>query len=444
MSASLRLRPGLVVFAVLLASAAPFAEDWPEFRGAGRRGVWTETGIVDRLPAEGLKVLWRAPVKAGYSGPAVSGGRVFITDFIPSDATGLRGSERLLCLDEKTGKLLWKQEWDVSYGGFAFTNGPHATPTVDGDRVYVLGTGGALLAFNAGSGEILWRKNYIKDYRADFATYGFSSSPIVDGDRLIALLSNTPDAKVIAFDKVTGKEIWRALKGEGEIGSSQPILVDIGGTRQLIVWDTTSVTSLNPVTGATYWAQPFKSSMNIAMAHTGNRLLMSTFYEGPLMLELDEKKPGARVLWKGNGTSEIDTDKLHATLTTPIIDGSHVYGICSYGQLRALDATTGERIWESQAATVERVRWASAQVVQHGDRVFITNDRGELVLARFIPAGYQEISRAQLLKPTTDPRGRRKLGAVNWSHPAYANKHVYARNDEELVAVSLAADDYQR
>jgi outer membrane protein assembly factor BamB len=438
-----RLRLVLVVAGLLLAAATPFAEDWPEFRGAGRRGVWTETGIVDRFPAAGLKVLWRTPVKAGYSGPAVSRGRVFITDFVPTDATGQRGSERLLCLDEKTGKLIWQQSWDVSYGPFAFTNGPHATPTVDGDRVYALGTAGTLVALNAATGQILWRKDFVKDLRADYATYGFSNAPIVDGDRLIALISHTPDAKVMAFDKITGKEIWRALNTPGEIGDSHPILIEAGGTRQLIVWDTAAVTSLNPVTGATYWAQPFRSSMNIAMAHSGARLLMSTFYEGPLMLELDEKRPAARVAWKGTGTSEIETDKLHATLTTPIIDGNYIYGICSYGQMRALDAKTGERIWESQAATAERARWASAQIVQHGDRVFITNDRGELILARLTPTGYQEISRTQLLKPTTDPRSRRKLGAVNWTHPAYANKHIYVRNDEELIAVTLAAEDYR-
>ena len=455
MGASPRLRLGLLLAGLLLAAAGvptarsvrggvgatPFAEDWPEFRGAGRRGVWSETGILDRFPADGLKVLWRAPVKAGYSGPAVAGGRVFLTDFVP--IAGPRGTERMLCFDEKTGKLLWKQEWEASYGPFAFTNGPHATPTVDGDRVYALGTAGTLVAMNAATGEVLWKKDYIKDFRAEFSTYGFSSSPIVDGDRLIALISKTPDSKVIAFDKVTGKEIWRALRTEGEIGSSQPILIESGGTRQLIVWDTTGVSSLNPVTGATYWEQPFRSDMNITMVHSGTRLLMSTFYQGPLMLELDEKRPAARVLWKGNGTSEIDTDKLHATLTTPIIDGDYVYGICSYGQLRALNARTGERLWETQAVTVERARWASAQIVRHGDRVVITNDRGELILARLTPAGYQEMSRTQLIKPTTDPKNRRKLGAVNWSHPAYANKHIYARNDEELIAVSLASDDYR-
>ena len=438
----LRLQLGLVVVSVLISAAGPLADDWPEFRGAGRRGAWKETGILDRFPKGGLKVLWRAPVKAGYSGPVVAAGRVFLTDFVP--IKGLRGTERLLCLDEKTGKLLWKHEWDAFYGPFANTNGPHATPTVDGDRVYALGTAGTLLAMNAVTGEVLWRKDFVKDFHADFATYGFSSAPIVDGDRLIAFISHTPDAKVFAFDKMTGKEIWRALGTEAEIGTSQPLLIEAGGARQLIVWDMASVTSLNPVTGATYWAQPFRSGINFAMVHSGARLLISTFEEGPLMLELDQERPGARVLWKGHGTSEISTDKLHASISTPIIDGDYIYGICSYGQLRALDARTGERIWESQAATVERVRWTSAQLVQHGDRVFITNDRGELILARLTPTGYQEISRSPLIKPTSDPRGRfRKLGAVYWSHPAYANKHIYARNDEELIAVTLGADDYR-
>ena len=155
-------------------------------------------------------------------------------------------------------------------------------------------------------------------------------------------------------------------------------------------------------------------------------------------------RPASRVLWRGSSTSEISTDKLHAVTTAPIIQGDYIYGICSYGQLRGLDARTGERLWESQAVTVERARWASAQLVQYGDRVFITNDRGELILARLTPTGYEEISRTPLLKPTTNPRGRRKLGAVNWTSPAYANRRIYVRNDEELIAVSLAQADYSR
>jgi outer membrane protein assembly factor BamB len=443
-SADSRLRWVLLVAGALSATAGLFADDWPEIRGSGRRGVWTETGILDRFPEGGLKVVWRAPVKNGYSGPAVAGGRVLLSDFVRS--VGSRGVERIMAFDEQTGKLLWTQEWDVNYGSAGFENGPHATPTLDGDRAYALGATGVLVALNAGSGKILWRKDYVKDYGADLGQFGVSSAPVVDGDRVIALIGGPPDAKVVAFDKLTGKEIWRVGRVTSPVGASQPMIIEAGGARQLIVWDATAITSLNPVTGAIYWEQPFRgaSEMNIAMAHNGSRLLVSTFYEGPLMLELDANRPAARVLWRGNSTSEISTDKLHAVITAPIIDGDYIYGICSYGQLRALDARTGERLWESQAVTVERARWASAQFVQHGDRVFITNDRGELILARLTPAGYQEISRTPLLKPTTNPRVRRTLGGVNWMAPAYANRRIYVRNDEELIAVSLAQADYSR
>jgi outer membrane protein assembly factor BamB len=122
-----------------------------------------------------------------------------------------------------------------------------------------------------------------------------------------------------------------------------------------------------------------------------------------------------------------------------VIDGDYVYGICALGQLRCLRRDTGERVWETQAVTVERARNASAWIVRHGDRVFISNDRGELIIARLRPTGYEEISRAKMIKPTSTPGARRELGAVNWSHPAYANRHVIARNDEEVIRVSLDA-----
>jgi hypothetical protein len=158
------------------------------------------------------------------------------------------------------------------------------------------------------------------------------------------------------------------------------------------------------------------------------------------MLTLDEKRPAASVLWKGKSNSEIQTDGLHAVIATPVIDGDYIYGICSYGQLRGLNARTGERLWETQAFTKERRRWVSGFIVRHGDRYFMNNDRGDLVIAKMSPQGYEEISRTSLIKPTTPPENRRELTYVNWVHPAYANKHLYTRNDEEIIAVSLAKD----
>jgi outer membrane protein assembly factor BamB len=437
----------LVLAAALaaLTGAAVAAEDWPEIRGKGRLGVWTETGILEKFPAGGLKILWRTPVRAGFSGPAVAAGRVFVMDFV--ETTRPRGSERALALDEKTGKILWTHEWEVDYRGMSYGLGPRATPTVDGNRVYVAGADGKLFCLDAASGAVIWKKDYVADYGADRSKWGwdwgFSSSPIVDGPRLIALVGGRPDAKVVAFDKLTGKEIWRALSSESELGVAQPIIITAGGTRQLIVWYPGAVASLDPATGRQYWEQPYKvgASMTVSTpVQSGSVLFFTNFYDGPLMLALDDRKPAATVLWKGKSDNEIQTDGLHSTTATPVIVGDYIYGICSYGQFRCLRVKTGERIWESQLVSKERVRWASGQIVRHGDRLFINNDRGELIIVKPGPEGYQEISRTFLLEPTSPPGNRRELVSVNWSHPAYANRRIYARNDKEIIAASLAAD----
>jgi outer membrane protein assembly factor BamB len=158
-----------------------------------------------------------------------------------------------------------------------------------------------------------------------------------------------------------------------------------------------------------------------------------------MMLELDGAKPAARVLWNRHGTNEINTDGLHALVCTPAIRDGFIYGICSYGQFRCLNETTGDRVWETQEVTREKARWATGFIVQNGTRYFINNDRGELIIAELKPDGFHEISRAGLLKPTTGRGGRRELGSVNWVHPAYANRHLFTRNDEELISVSLEA-----
>ena len=362
------------------------AEDWPEWRGKGRRGIWNESGNLDNFSEKGLTVSWRTPIHGGFAGPAVAADRVFVTDFEPS--AGLKGTERALCLDEKSGKILWTRTWNANYGGISYPIGPRATPTVDGDRVYIVG--------------------------------------------------GQPDAKVMAFDKMTGKEIWRALPADSEQGYCQPVIFEVGGIRQLIIWHPAAVVSLDPATGKVYWQQPFRINMGMTLATpvlSGSRLLVSSFYNGSMLLELVGK--AANILWKGKSKSEIETDGLHAVINTPVIEGDYIYGICSYGQFRCLSLKTGERVWETIEVTKEKARWASGLIVRQGDRYFINNDRGELIIAKLSPQGYQEISRTQLIKPTTNSGNRRELGAVNWSHPAYANRCIFARNDEEIISVSL-------
>ena len=430
---------GLVVG--LTAVAGVHAEDWPEFRGKGRLGVWNESGILERFPDQGLDIVWRTPINRGYAGPAVADGRVFLTDF--DRTSGMVGIERVVCLDEQTGEVLWTHQWEANYAGISWDEGPRATPTVDGDRVYVQGAAGMLVALTADTGDVLWTRSYREEYGSDVPIFGFSSSPLVDDQRLIALVGGEPDAKVVAFDKMTGAELWRALSSsESGPGVGQPIIIHASGVRQLIIWHPSAVASLDPVTGVVYWEQPFVVGYDMTVAvpvHAGRNLFVTTFYQGPLMLTLDADRPEAEVQWKGQSESEILTDGLHSVLATPVIQDGYIYGFGSYGQLRCLVADTGERVWESQVATGERARWASAFIVRHEDRFFINNDRGDLIIARLSPEGYEEISRTHLIAPTSRPGNRRELGTVNWSHPAYANRRIYARNDEEVIAASLAA-----
>jgi outer membrane protein assembly factor BamB len=155
------------------------------------------------------------------------------------------------------------------------------------------------------------------------------------------------------------------------------------------------------------------------------------------MFTLDAAKPDATMLWKGASESEIKTDGLHSLISTPVIDGDYIYGVCSYGQFRCLNAKTGERIWETMAVTKENARWSMAHIVKYKDRYLINNDKGELIIARLSPKGYEEISRTQLIKPTSNSGNKRELGVVQWSHPAYANGFIIIRNDEEILSAAL-------
>ncbi len=449
---SIRLRQaGLIVAAATLLSTPLLANDWPEWRGAGRHGVWSETGIVEGVP-DTLNVKWRVPVSSGYSGPAVADGRVFITDWVEDpESRTMDGTERAMALDEDTGEVLWTREWPTSYRMLmaSYAIGPRATPTVDDDRVYVVGAAGDFYCLDAATGEVQWEKHYIEDYDSFIPTWGVASSPIVDGDRVINVVGGEPGGLVVAWNKHTGDEVWRSLDVEGEMGYGQPIIIEAGGARQLIVWHAAALVSLNPENGELYWEEEWEAGSGMSVAtpvHSGSYLLVTQFYRGSLMMRLDQDRPDAELLWRGQSRSEMpeETDGLHALITTPLIEGDYIYGVGSYGELRGLDATNGERLWMSDQM-VAQARWGTAFMVKQGDRYLVNNDDGFLISAQFTPDGYVEQARTKLIEPTGDAAfGARRFGQrpINWTHPAYANGHVFHRNDNELIKASLSADDY--
>jgi len=425
------------------------ADDWPQWLGPQRDGVWREAGIIEKFPEGGPTVRWRTPIGAGYAGPSVAKGRVFVCDRVTPDPAlkrndnfnraQLQGSERVLCLDEATGTILWKHEYDCPYD-LAYPSGPRTTPVVSDGKVYTLGAEGHLLCFDSGKGTVLWSREFKKDFNAKTPVWGFSANPLLDGKKLICVAGGAGSIAV-AFDKDTGKELWRALSAR-EPGYCPPMIYEFGGTRHLIIWHPESVNSLDPETGKVNWSVPFeiRSGLSIPTPRkVGDQLFITSFYNGPMLLKVG--RTSADIVWRGSSNSERNTDKLHSIMTTPFIEDGHIYGVCSYGQLRCLKLDSGERLWDTLKVTGAtganngaNDRWCNAFLVKHGDRYFIANERGDLIIAKLTPKGYEELSRAHLVEATNPSPVR----GVVWSHPAFANKSVYFRNDKEIACFSLA------
>jgi len=432
---------------LLVSCSSIAAADWPQWMGPNRDGVWSETGIVEKFPDGGPKVLWRTPIGAGYAGPAIVGNRVFVMDYqtkgdIKNEnftrLTKFDGLERVLCLNADDGKVVWKHEYPKKYT-ISYPSGPRCTPTVHDGKVYALGAEGDLKCLNADTGDVIWKKDFVKDYSAKSPMWGFCGHPLVDGDKLICIVGGK-DAAVVAFNKNDGKEIWRSLKSQ-EPGYSAPTMIEAGGVRQLLIWHSESLNALDPETGKTLWSAPLAARMAMGIMSPrkdGDFLFAGAVWGTAVSLKLDPTKPAVTEAWRGVSNSK--GKGLYPMNMTPFVENGIIYGVDHPGQMRAVQISDGKQLWESwlpvtgKTEVETKVNCGTAFVVKNGDRFFIFNELGELVIAKMDPKGYSELGRAKLLEPTGVYSGRN----VVWSHPAFANRCCYARNDKEIVCVSLA------
>jgi len=423
---------GASIVVILSLAAAAQADDWPQWRGPTRDGVWRETGLIEKFSGPQVPIVWRVPVGAGYSGPTVAAGRVYLTDRVVEPVQ----QERVLCFDQATGKPVWSYVYDCVYR-VGYPAGPRANVTVADGRAYALGTMGHLHAFDAATGKLLWKHDLNAVYRIAMPIWGISGAPLVEGDLLIVQVGGQA-ACIVAFDRATGAERWRALDDTASYAA--PILVEQAGKKVVVCLTGESVAGLDPQTGRVYWRHPFPPSrMPIGIStpiYDAGRLFVTSFYDGSLLLKLADDGPTVTEVWRRKGFDEKHTDALHSIISTPLFLGDYVYGVDSYGELRCLNAADGERVWENLSA-VPTARWSTIHFVRNADKIWMFNERGELIIARLSPAGYEELSRAKLIEPTREQLGQR--GGVCWSHPAFADRRVYIRNDQELVCGELAA-----
>lgn len=438
------LRSFLPVVAVgLFSSSFAVAEDWPQWRGPQRDGVWRESGIVDSIPKDGLPVTWRVPVGLGYAGPAVADGKVFLADYekisgtiknSPGGVAELTGNERLRCFDVKTGKELWTTKYDQPYK-LSYPAGPRCTPTVDGDHVYFLGAEGHLGCYQTSDGNEVWSKNLNQEYNTKSPFWGHSAHPLVYGDLLVCIVGGEGSIAV-AFNKKTGQEVWRALNAP-EQGYCPPTLIKHAGVDQLLIWTPTTLNSLNPKTGDAYWSLPFQPQFGMSVTmpvKLGNKLYVSGIGAVGAVIELDDSKPGAKFVWKGNTKNAI-----YSCNSTPFLEDGMMYGCdINTGALVGASLEDGERLWSTTAGTNGNPRGdrhATSYLVKQNDHFWLFTETGDLVLANLSPKGYDELGRFHVLEPTNEAFSR----DVVWSHPAFAEKSLFARNDRELVRVDLSS-----
>lgn len=436
-----RIRFALVAMCMLVNTTA--AGDWPQWMGPDRDGVWQESGIVRSIPADGLPMKWRVAAGLGYAGPAVADGRVFLMDYElasgdiannPGAKDKLTGRERLRCLDAETGDVLWEQAYDQPYT-VSYGSGPRATPTVDGDRVYALGAEGRLTCAHVESGDVLWSKDFKAEYGATTPHWGHSAHPLVVGDLLVCLVGGSGSA-VVAFNKQTGEEVWKALSAN-DAGYCPPTLADTTDPAVLLIWLPDSVHGLDPQSGDVHWSVELKPDygMSIAAPAVEDQLVyVSGVVNHSVLLQLSDNGKSADELWRGRGMTSISCSH-----SGPIIVDDTIYGCDDKGWLRAVDLKTGERLWETLDATTgaRPAGYATVFLVRNGDRFYLFNDSGDLIVAALTRDGYQEHGRFHVLEPTSDAFGR----PVVWSHPAFAERCVFARNDKEIVCVSLRASE---
>lgn len=421
--------------AACLGAASPHpGDEWPQWRGARRDGVWRETGLVEKFSSAEIPLKWRAPIGAGFSGPTIAAGRVYVSDRLTEPAE----AERVHCFEWQTGRRLWTHSYPCRYGDIGYKAGPRASVLVEDGRAYSLGAVGHLVCLDAENGTLLWGRDLRTEYKIRMPDWGIAAAPLVEGDLLIVQIAGQDNACLCAFDKRTGAPRWQALPDLASY--SAPIVVDQAGHRVLICQTGDRVVGVDPRDGRLYWEYPLPwKSWPIGIPTpvvAGDLVLISNASQGSLVMRLAADKPEMKVLWHLRRQDVPDKKALHCLNSTPYVEGDHIYGADQRGVLRCLHLLTGQQVWEDNSA-VHEDRFATVHLVQNGPRTWLFNERGELIIARLTPDGFHEISRAKLIDPTVEQAQLR--GGVAWSHPAFAYRHVFARNDKELVCADLAA-----
>lgn len=386
------------------------ADDWPQYLGAGRDGVYRGAALADSWPAAGPRLLWQRPVGAGFSGPIVVGDKVLLFHRVKNE-------EVLEAMSVATGAPTWRYAYPTAYrDDFGFDEGPRAVPVAVGGIVYTFGAEGQLHAVGVADGKKRWSEDTFARFKIKKAFFGAAGSPLVEDGRVIANVGGK-GAGIVAFEAGTGKVLWTATDDEASYSSG--VSATIGGRKLAVFLTRAGLVGLDPTNGAVAFRRPWRAriaaSVNVASPIvTSDRVFVSAEYG-----------PGAGLL-RVDGSNLVDVwaglDSMTTHYATPVVSDGILYGYHGRQEfgpsLRAVELSTGKVRWSQD-------QFRAGSLILANNRLVIVREGGELVLADATPDAFRVRARAQILPATVR------------AFPALANGVLYVRNENTLVAIDL-------
>lgn len=389
---------------LLLAASPAFADDWPQWRGPQRNGISAETGWLDAWPEAGPPVAWRAEVGTGFSSFAVAGGRVFTLG-------NAEHVDTLFCLDAAKGTELWKHSYPSDLGDRFFEGGPTSTPTIEGDRVYILGRWGDAFCLEAATGKVLWSTNVHKEAGVRTPGWGYAGSPLVHGELLVL---NVGEAG-LALEKSTGKVRWKSA--DKDSGYSTPLPVKRGDAWLALLGSGASYLAVDLATGREAWRVKWVTQYGCNAADPvvdGDRAFISTGYgRGGALLKLKDGDPD--VAWQNK--------VMRNQMNSSVLIGGHLYGLDGDtgrgAELKCVEFATGGEKWSVAGL-------GAGSLMAADGRLIVLSEKGELLVAPVSEERFRPSARAQVLKGKC------------WTVPVLANGRILVRSAEgEVVCLDV-------
>lgn len=408
-----------VLAALILVNATwVFAGDWPQWRGPMRNGHTVGEAELSTLPKDATPA-WKTSIGGGFSSPVVAGGKLAYLD--EKD-----GREFAHLLDARSGKELWAIDYSDGYTD-EWGTGPRATPTLDGDKVFVQSCRGEFRCLNIADGKVIWGTSFEKDFGVKFlgskaregtaSRRGNNGSGVISGDRIVLPVGDVSGASLVCFDKITGKVLWKS--GNDEAAYSSLVVATIAGVKQVLAFNADALLGADWETGEILWRVPLETN---AKRHAAtplvidDRVIVNSHTIGTLAFKISKDTGGlkAEPAWS-NKEAKIN-------LASPTVLNGHIYTQGAAKDYMCMDAATGETKWSQAGFGQGRRDYASTIVV--GKKLLVLTEDGILLLLEPNPSKYAELARLQVCGNT-------------WCFPAYADGRLYVRDGRHLLCLDL-------